>query len=151
MQIMAYVVTTGEKMADIIEQMMNGFGDIFAKLLNKDKVTEEQIVILSEAAQAGENFYRELLRVIDANQLCMAEDMLSEELSTNYTEQLFDIGVQFYERVGEYSDSELNEYNFSQQEIADGLRYINKLRTNHEELLKRGNDLSYYQHYNAVK
>ena len=70
--------------------------------------------------------YLQLRNLLNDNKINEAENLLFEmidPLEANH----FIIAVDFYEKVNKLSDVELKEYDFSKDEIIDGLNRINKL------------------------
>ncbi|APU59639.1 DUF6483 family protein [Clostridium botulinum] len=59
-----------------------------------------------------------------------AEDLIFEELEKNDSPEVYEIAVEFYNALLKKSDEELNESNFSTEEIYQGLDDIKKFETN---------------------
>ncbi|MHB8034000.1 hypothetical protein CF069_08625 [Clostridium botulinum] len=59
-----------------------------------------------------------------------AEDLIFEELEKNDSPEVYEIAVEFYNALLKKSDEELNEGNFSREEIYQGLDDIKRFKTN---------------------
>lgn len=55
--------------------------------------------------------------------ICGAEDWLFENLDTSDTKWL-NLAIHFYSAVNKFSDTYLEEHNFSREEISSGLTYV---------------------------
>lgn len=55
--------------------------------------------------------------------ICGAEDWLFENLDTSDTKWL-NLAIHFYSEVNKFSDTYLEEHNFSREEISSGLTYV---------------------------
>ena len=67
--------------------------------------------------------YRELMELLERKDICGAENLLFERLLPGDTEYL-KVAVDFYQRLGSFSEAELTEANFSAEEIYSGLNDI---------------------------
>ncbi|KEI74949.1 hypothetical protein N486_03855 [Clostridium botulinum B2 128] len=59
-----------------------------------------------------------------------AEDLIFEELEKNDSPEVYEIAVEFYNALLQKSDEELNEGNFSRDEIYQGLDDIKRFKAN---------------------
>ncbi|RFM20050.1 hypothetical protein C1146_21240 [Clostridium botulinum] len=59
-----------------------------------------------------------------------AEDLIFEELEKNDSPEVYEIAVEFYNALLQKSDEELNENNFSREEIYQGLYDIKRFKAN---------------------
>src|SRR5512138_1963104 len=67
--------------------------------------------------------YKKLASLIRGGKICEAEDLLFENLDTKNLEYLR-LAVDFYQTVNDLSEAELEAYNFSRQEVREGLEEI---------------------------
>ena len=76
-----------------------------------------------EALPAGDGlgFLEELKALCSHGQVNLAEDRLFEELDFS-DESTFPIALGFYEHLNRFSDKELEAWDYSREEIFDGLR-----------------------------
>ncbi|EPY2304528.1 DUF6483 family protein [Clostridium sporogenes] len=59
-----------------------------------------------------------------------AEDLIFDELEKNDSPEVYEIAVEFYNALLKKSDEELNESNFSREEIYQGLDDIKRFKAN---------------------
>ncbi|MGL5574863.1 MAG: DUF6483 family protein, partial [Sarcina sp.] len=62
-----------------------------------------------------------LKRMIFDKKFNEAEDFLFKYTKANFKEDIFDIGIYFYDELSKKSDSELISKNFSREEVIQGL------------------------------
>ncbi len=107
---------------DYIMRQIEMMSRIIAKFIfNKDSITYEienplQLTITDV-------MYNKIKLLVSEKKFCEAENLLYENLDTNDKSQLA-LAVDFYQTLGRFSDDELEENNFSKEEIADGMRMI---------------------------
>ncbi len=85
--------------------------------------------IISEAGAITEdNFlaYR-LNKLVNSGDINKAENLLFTEIEHYRSEANFKIALEFYEKLNELDENTLNKYNFSKQEIVDGLNEIKRI------------------------
>lgn len=70
--------------------------------------------------------YNELHKLLDAGDICGAEDELVEGLNIASRDD-FLLALLFYRELSNMSEEYLNEHNFSKQEVYDGLKYVAEL------------------------
>ncbi len=85
---------------------------------------EEQEQLEAFHAEKGELYIR-IMDLVDAGDLCQAENLLYEA-AENGDRAALSLGLHFYRRINEMTDQELQERNFSREEIMDGLRFLCK-------------------------
>ena len=79
----------------------------------------------------GGALYQRLQALLGDNKVCEAEDLLFAEFEQLPQRQRIKVALQFYQDVQSLSDEQLENANFSRQEILDGLEAIQRL---HESL-----------------
>lgn len=67
-----------------------------------------------------------LRRLVHSGEFNKAEDILFEELEKDSSVDMYNVGVEFYNMLLEKNDKELEEGNFSREEIEQGLKDIKK-------------------------
>jgi len=115
-------------MADIIKMMIDGIGDMTAKILGTER--EKEIVMFTEESNSHD-LYTVLAQFVDEGRYCEAEDLLFEELDKGFTEGKYLAGVEFYEMLKETDKDLLKAGNFPYSEIADGICALNKCKETH--------------------
>ena len=75
---------------------------------------------------ATDLLYKKLLDFLSQGKICEAEDYLYENYRTDNPSHL-KLALDFYQRLNLLSDDELEEHNFSREEIEEGLQGILKL------------------------
>lgn len=90
--------------------------------------------VLNKALPQNESSYQETAKysdrlndrieiLVDQGKICQAEDLLFDELDTDDMKHLL-IGVNFYQKINSFSDDELEEMNFSREEVMEGLNEV---------------------------
>ncbi len=69
----------------------------------------------------------QLEKLLLQNKINQAENLLFQQLEETPTKKTFAVALQFYKIVQKMSDEQLEEHDFSRQEIAEGLEAIEKL------------------------
>ena len=107
---------------DYILRMIQEMGQMLARILGSDALDPTDQVQL-EALHAGDGlgFLEELKALCSHGQVNLAEDRLFEELDFS-DEFTFPIALGFYEHLNRFSDKELEAWDYSREEIFDGLR-----------------------------
>jgi len=122
-------------MADIIKMMIDGIGDMTAKILDKDR--EKEIVMFTEESNSHD-LYTVLAQFVDESRYCEAEDLLFEELDKGFTEGKYLAGIEFYEMLKNVDKDTLRTCNFPHSEIEDGIYALKKYREEHAGVVDEG-------------
>jgi hypothetical protein len=69
-----------------------------------------------------DDLYLQIQKLLREGKICEAEDLLFENRSD--TEAYLTLALDFYQKLSKMSDEELEQRNFSRQEIYDGLKEI---------------------------
>lgn len=109
---------------DWVIRQIEALAQFVAKLLfNKDTPPYEI---------ADENFmtetdmlFRKITDLLEKKDVCAAEDLLFDSFMP--TTEFMRLAVWFYNTLNDMSDSELNEHNFSRDEIYEGLSSISEM------------------------
>ena len=89
-------------------------------IFHKDSVEYE---VPNQANLTGtDDLYLKIQKLLQEGKICEAEDLLFEN-RTN-TQEYLTLALDFYQKLSKMSDEELEEHNFSRQEIYDGLKEI---------------------------
>ncbi len=67
--------------------------------------------------------YRKLLAMIKEGKINEAENLLVEEMELDNL-SYFEMGLLFYEKLGAQTEDFLEEHNYTQEEVVDGLKYL---------------------------
>jgi hypothetical protein len=67
--------------------------------------------------------FAEIKRLLSEKRFCDAEDRLLYEMDANNRKHL-ELALDFYQRLNQYSDAELEQQNFPRQEITDGIKAV---------------------------
>lgn len=66
-------------------------------------------------------------KYLDDDNINEAENIIFEALKTHKSNRNYEIAVEFYHKINTYSDEKLESYNFSRNEIVDGIKTIEKM------------------------
>ena len=107
---------------DYIVRMIRDMGQMLARVLGSSawepEETAEQWV---ERTSGSAPLWDELCRLCGLGEINRAENLLFEELDFS-DESTFPIALGFYEHLNRFSDKELEAWDYSREEIFDGLR-----------------------------
>jgi hypothetical protein len=103
-----------------IEKLIKELAKSIAKtVLHKQEESSEKINLNDiGSARILQIMLRRLVHGGDYNK---AENMLFEEISKNNSQEIYEIGIDFYNLLLEKSDEELKEANFTREEIYQGI------------------------------
>lgn len=90
------------------------------------KDTIEYQVTEQENLSETDLLYYEIERLLAHSQICEAEDLLFEQLDGSNNKYL-ELAIDFYQKINKLSDKDLENANFSREEIENGLKEIMKL------------------------
>ena len=108
-----------------IKKSIDDLGKLFGKTILKDDKN-----IDTEKIGSTDLFKIILNKLFYEGNYDKAEDLIFEELEKNDSSEVYEIAVEFYNALLKKSDEELNESNFSREEIYQGLDDIKKFKTN---------------------
>lgn len=69
--------------------------------------------------------YKDILELLNKGEVNEAENLLFENIN-GYDEDYIKMALDFYQRLNNMTDEELEKYNFSRKEIEEGVRDIAK-------------------------
>lgn len=105
---------------DYIMRLTHEVVRTFLRLLfQKDIDKDEESAVSAEMAVR----YRELLAMIRDGKINEAENLLLEEMEPD-NPAYFEMGLLFYEKLGAQPEEFLEEHNYTQDEVVDGLKYL---------------------------
>ncbi|ABS34695.1 DUF6483 family protein [Clostridium botulinum] len=108
-----------------IKKSIDDLGKLFGKtVLENDKNID------AEKIGSTDLFKIILNKLFHEGNYDKAEDLIFEELEKNDSPEVYEIAMEFYNALLQKSDEELNESNFSREEIYQGLDDIKKFETN---------------------
>ncbi|MFV3010976.1 DUF6483 family protein [Clostridium botulinum] len=108
-----------------IKKSIDDLGKLFGKtVLENDKNID------AEKIGSTDLFKIILNKLFHEGNYDKAEDLIFEELEKNDSPEVYEIAVEFYNALLQKSDEELNEGNFSREEIYQGLDDIKRFKTN---------------------
>ncbi|EDU38578.1 DUF6483 family protein [Clostridium sporogenes] len=108
-----------------IKKSIDDLGKLFGKtILENDKNID------TEKIGSTDLFKIILNKLFYEGNYDKAEDLIFEELEKNDSPEVYEIAVEFYNALLKKSDEELNESNFSRDEIYQGLDDIERFKAN---------------------
>ena len=106
---------------DWIMRQINTIVQFAARIIfHKDAV--EYHVENPEFLTDTDGLYLKIENLLHEGKICEAEDLLYENRSS--TREFMEVALDFYQKLAKMSDAELEEHNFSRQEVYDGLKEI---------------------------
>jgi hypothetical protein len=109
---------------DWMMRQVQDMAKIIAKIVfRKDTITYE--IKNDETSAETDLLYKELFELINLLKINEAEDLLFNNIKNNNLNYL-KIAVDFYNRLNELSDEQLEEADFSRDEIKSGLEDVSK-------------------------
>lgn len=107
--------------------MMRQIGDmvnVIVRIVFKQNTIKYEITN-DESSAETDLLYKELIELLNSLKINEAEDLLFKRIKTNDLNYL-KIAVDFYNRLNELSDEQLEKADFSRDEIKSGLEDISK-------------------------
>ena len=90
------------------------------------KDTDEFSEIIERSASGADILYRELLALLESGEICKAENHLYDSIDVKNKYHLA-VAMDFYARLNLLSEQELENADFSREEIKDGIKNITAL------------------------
>lgn len=90
------------------------------------KDTDEFSEIIERSASGADILYRELLVLLEGGEICRAENHLYDSIDVENKYHLA-VAMDFYARLNLLSEQELENADFSREEIKDGIKNITAL------------------------
>lgn len=106
--------------SDWLMRQIEMIADTLARLLFNKK-SESNFAVKDAAYNINTELWGKLLSLIEQKKFCEAENLLFSEIENG---ESFSIAIEFYTKLNEFSDNELEDNNFSREEIYDGLKDI---------------------------
>ena len=92
-------------------------------LLFEQKQHVAQIAVEGHTSSDENSLYRLLRSLTDQGKVCEAENQLYEAMDLDHPEAL-EAGIRFYADLNRFSDTELENCNFSREEVSSGLNNL---------------------------
>lgn len=113
---------------DYIKKLIAAMGDTLAgALIGKngeiDSENKELDIVLSEE----DLLYFRIQKFLREGEVNMAENILLEAIENQQSPKYLQIAQGFYEQINKFTEKQLEECNFSRQEIIEDLEHIQKL------------------------
>lgn len=103
-----------------LEELIKGLAKSIAKTIMKKQESSERINL--NDIDSTDILKIILKRLVYAGEYNKAENILFEEINRNSSKDIYEIALDFYNLLLEKSDKELEEGNFSREEIYQGLQ-----------------------------
>ncbi|WP_297430717.1 DUF6483 family protein [Clostridium sp.] len=107
----------------LIQELGKSIGNI---ICNKKEENSEKINI--EQMTSTDIFKIIFIKAVHEGNYNKAENLIFDELETNYSDEIYKIAIEFYKSLLEKSNELLNQSNFSREEIYQGLKDIQKFK-----------------------
>lgn len=114
---------------DYIERMIKALGKTLTVLLaGRSILEEEEEQAPAETVLTEDDLLGIMIRkYISEGEINKAENMLLEAIETDPSQYHLDLALYFYSEVNHYNDETLLRYQYSREEIKEGLEWIEKL------------------------
>lgn len=110
-----------------IEKLVKELGKSIGKIIcNKKEENSQKINI--EQLTSADIFKIIFTKTVHEEDYNKAEDLIFDELETNYSDDVYEIAIEFYKSLLIKSNEILNKSNFSREEIYQGLKDIQKFK-----------------------
>lgn len=107
---------------DYIIRMIRDMGRLLARVLGRDLPELERLDTFWEEGTSGNSpLLEELKNLCDRGEINQAENLLFEELDFS-DPSTFPIALSFYQYLNRFSDKELETWDYSREEIFEGLK-----------------------------
>lgn len=112
---------------DILEHAMNGIGKVLAKMLfNKEEDNEHEIFL--EQSESISFITAILNAMMAESEFNEAENFLFDLLEESFNEEVYKLGIDFFEKLRLKTEDQLKVANYSYEEIEQGIADLNKLK-----------------------
>ncbi len=91
-------------------------------LTGKTERKEDSGAVIFDAG-AENSLYSRLKSLVQQQRLCEAEDLLFDAMDA-WNSEAAEAGIRFYADINKLSDSQLEQANFSREEIQEGLKHL---------------------------
>lgn len=105
---------------DWIMRQIQMIAQMLAKMLF-GKETTDYIIENEEDLNGTDLLYKALCGLLEKGDICGAEDLLFEALENGGKENL-EVAIDFYSKLNKMSDKELEDADFSREEVEEGLQ-----------------------------
>jgi hypothetical protein len=92
-----------------------------SQLMNDSIELQNSLTFISNRITELNNLSKlQIMNLLSSGEINKAEDLLFENLETNFLDDLFEVAYEFYKNLRTYNNAWLVEHNFSSQEVEDG-------------------------------
>jgi hypothetical protein len=98
-------------------------------VLNKQEASAEQIAL--DNIGSTDILKIILKRLVKDGQYNSAENVIFEAISKNNSQEVYEVAISFYNQLLEKSDKELEDRNFSREEVYQGLEDLENISSKH--------------------
>ena len=107
---------------DWITRQIEAISAMLRYIVSGEKTHLVQVEAEAPSHSGGNELYLQLSALLRQGKICDAEDLLFEALD-DPSAQVLDAAVRFYDDLNRLTDVQLQEANFSRQEIMEGLQH----------------------------
>jgi len=118
---------------DYLMRQISDFSHALGKVLFNKSVPSEEIVNPDGSISEEAMNKAILLKKIEDGKLNEAENFLFEALDQSDDPAMLNVGVWFYAQINKLNDRQLENANFSREEIAEGLDEIKELLAQYDQ------------------
>jgi hypothetical protein len=110
-----------------IEKLIQELGKSIGKIIcNRKEENSEKFNI--EQMTSTDIFKIIFTKAVHEGNYNKAENLIFDELETNYSDEVYEIAIEFYKSLLRKSNELLNQSNFLREEIYQGLKDIQKFK-----------------------
>ena len=111
---------------DYIKRVIDSIGKMCVAIVAGKNVIESNIEDNNYDMKISEDDLLEIMvkKYVDQGNINEAENIIFEAIKIHKTKKSYEITLDFYKYINDYSDEKLQELNFSREEIVDGLNEI---------------------------
>ncbi|MCX0355979.1 DUF6483 family protein [Clostridium perfringens] len=111
---------------DYIKRVIDSIGKMCVAMVSGKNAIESNIEDNNYDMKISEDDLLEIMVKKYANEgnINEAENIIFEAIKSHKTKKSYEIALDFYKHINDYSDEKLKELNFSREEIVDGLNEI---------------------------
>lgn len=110
-----------------LETLIKELGKSIGKIICNKKEESSEKVNINQLSSA-DIFKIIFKKTVHERNYNKAEDMIFDELETNYSDEVYELAIEFYNSLLEKSNELLKQSNFSREEIYQGLKDIQKFK-----------------------
>lgn len=114
---------------DYIKRMIKSIGQMLVAIVKGKNAIENNMNEDNYDVVISEDGLLEIMikKYISAGKINEAENMLFKEISSHKSRKNLELALFFYDEINKLDKDKLEKYNFSKQEIVEGLKEVKKL------------------------